>query len=403
MSHHLHIDPVAGISGDMLLGALIDAGAPIDEVRRDLGRLAIDGWAVEAERVTRHGLTGTLVTIDTTDTAHHRAAAELTRLVAEAALPDPITRRAIAVIERIAVVEAAIHGIAVADVHFHEVGALDTIVDVVGVCSVLHRLGVGSVTCGPLPTGSGTVTTVHGELPVPAPATSALIAGTGLEWTFTDDPMELVTPTGAAIVAEFAVPARGSSMSVSSIGYGFGQSTRLPRANCCRVTLGVLSDASATDRVVRLGTTVDDQSPELLAVALSDLLEAGALDVWSTPVVMKKGRLGSDVTVLCRIEDEARLVDQLFTSTTTLGVRREEIERHVVAREFLVVDVGGQPIRVKVRHRNGAVIGAKPELDDCRRAAAELGRSLDDVRDRALSGLESTMTSDEPPPNPQGS
>lgn len=387
MSRHAHIDPVAGVSGDMLLGALVDAGAPIDEVREDLARLAVDGWVVEVQPVTRHGLTGLLATVDTTDTAEHRAAGELTRIIAEAGLPEPVTRRAIAVIERIAAVEATIHGVAVTDVHLHEVGALDTIVDVVGVCSALHRLAVGSVTCGPLPTGSGTVMTAHGELPVPAPATLALLAGTGLELIFTDDPMELVTPTGAALVAEFATPARGMSMTVSSLGYGFGRSTRLARANCCRVVLGGASDASATDRVVRLGTTIDDQSPEALAVASSDLLDAGALDVWSTPVVMKKGRLGSDVTVLCRIEDEARLVERLFDHTTTLGIRREVIERHVAAREFVVVDVDGQAIRVKVRRRAGVVIGAKPELDDCRRAAMELGVPLDDVRDRAVGRL----------------
>jgi pyridinium-3,5-bisthiocarboxylic acid mononucleotide nickel chelatase len=392
MSRHLHIDAVTGVSGDMLLGALLDAGAPVDDVRGDLDGLAIGGWDLTVERVTRRGLTGTLATIDTTDTARHRAAAELIGIIADAGLPAPITRRAVAVIERIAAVEAAIHGIALADVHFHEVGALDTIIDVVGVCSALHRLDVGSVTCGPLPTGAGTVRTAHGVLPVPAPATLALIAGTELEWIFTDDPMELVTPTGAALVAEFARPAVGRSMTVSSIGYGFGQSTRLPRANCCRVTLGTASGASrtSTDRVVRLGTTIDDQSPESLAVALSDLLEAGALDVWSTPVVMKKGRLASDVTVLCHLDDEAQFVDRLFAHTTTLGVRREVIERHVAAREFVVVDVDGQTIRVKVRRRNGAVIAAKPELDDCRRAAVELGRSLDDVRERALGRFESS-------------
>jgi uncharacterized protein (DUF111 family) len=216
----------------------------------------------------------------------------------------------------------------------------------------------------------------------------ALIAGTGLEWTFTDDPMELVTPTGAALVGEFATPALHTTMTVSSIGYGFGTSTRLPRANCCRVMVGLDAAGADTDRVVRLGTTVDDQSPESLAVALSDLLDAGALDVWSTPVVMKKGRLASDVTILCRLEDETRLVEQLFAHTTTLGVRREVIERHVADREFVDVVVDGEQIRVKVRRRHGAVIGAKPELDDCRRAATALGCSIDEVRDRALGRVE---------------
>jgi len=390
MTRHLHIDPVAGVSGDMLLGALADAGAPLDAVRADLARLGIDGWELVTERVTRHGLTGTLATVRTTDTASHRSAAELARIIGAAGLRQPVAAAAAAVIERIATVEAAIHGIAVAEVHLHEVGALDTLIDVVGVCSALDHLGVASVTCGALPTGSGTVVTAHGELPVPAPATLGLIAGTGLEWRATDDPIELVTPTGAALVAHFARPALGTTSTVDAIGYGFGSSTRLARANCCRVTIGAAAAApssAAADTVVRLGTTIDDQSPESLAIAADVLLAVGALDVWSAPVVMKKGRLGSDLTVLCRPADEARLVDALFAHTTTLGVRRELIERHIADRAERVVDVDGHPIRVKLRSRNGEPLGAKPELDDCAAAASALGTTVDTIRVRALAAL----------------
>ena len=367
----------------MLLGALFDLGARIGDVRADLALLDLPGWALAAERVTRHGITGTLATVDTNDRADHRSAAELLNLIASAGLRPGVAATARAVIERIAVVEAAIHAIPIDEVHFHEIGALDTIIDVVGVCSALDHLDVTSFTCGALPTGSGTVTTAHGELPVPAPATLALIAGTGIAWRFTDDPMELVTPTGAALVAELARPALGTEIDVAAVGYGFGSSVRLSRANCCRLMLSAEKPVS----VVRLGTTIDDQSPESVAVALEECMAQGALDAWTTPVFMKKGRLGSDITVLCRAADEAHLVDVLFKHTTTLGVRRTTVERHVADRTEHIVDVDGLPIRVKVRHRNGRQLGAKPELDDCAAAARSLGVSVDDVRRRALAML----------------
>ncbi len=397
MSRWLHIDPVAGVSGDMLFGALVDAGVSLDDVRDRLGRLAIEDWSISAERVTRHGLTGTLLTVYTGDTADHRDAAELLRIVRSAGLPKRVTTQASAIVERIAAVEAAIHAIPVAEVHFHEVGALDTIIDVVGVCVALDLLDIEGVSCSPLPTGFGTVTTAHGELPIPAPATLALIAGTGLEWRFTDDPLELVTPTGAAIIAELAEPASGTVISTDAIGYGFGRSTALSRANCCRIAIGRRSTESAAsaaslETVVRLSTTIDDQSPESVGVVVDDLLGRGVLDVWTSPVVMKKGRIGTELTVLCRAGDESAVVDHLFVHTTTLGVRREVIERHVAERATGTVEVGGHPIRVKVRRRGAALLGVKPELEDCRAAAASLGVPVDELRDRAVAAAESMLT-----------
>lgn len=397
MTRRVHLDPVAGVSGDMLLGALLDAGAPLDGVRADLERLDVPDWKLTVERVTRHGLTGTLATVHTADTAHHRGARELHRLIDAADLRPAVAAAAHAVIDRIAEVEAAIHGIPVTDVHFHEVGALDTLVDIVGVCSALDHLGVAldgtGMTCTPLPTGAGTVQTAHGELPVPAPATLGLIAGTGIEWRVTDDPMELVTPTGAALVAQLSRPALGTTTAVATVGYGFGQSTRLDRANCCRVVLGSGADLAgradaASDTVVRLAATIDDQTPEELAAAVAAAFAAGAVDAWLTPVVMKKGRLGSDLTVLVRPADEGALTDLLFRHTTTLGVRRETIVRHVAEREIVEVDVDGATVRVKLRRRDGAALGAKPELDDCVVAAERLGLTIDEVRRRAIARLD---------------
>jgi uncharacterized protein (TIGR00299 family) protein len=386
----LHVDPVAGASGDMLLGALLDAGAPLDAVRADLDRLGVPGWELEAERVTRHGVTGTLATVRTDDTASHRAPSELTRIIAAAALRAPVAAAATSVIERLAAAEAAIHGVDVTEVHLHEVGALDTLIDVVGVCSALDHLGValapGALTCSPLPTGSGTVHTRHGELPVPAPATLAVLEGTGIEWRVTDDPLELVTPTGAALLAHLATPARGVHIAVAATGYGFGSSTRLARANCCRVLVG--ADAGGTtDTVVRLATTLDDQSPEELAVAVEECLAAGAVDAWVAPVAMKKGRLGSELTVLCQLADEARLAALLFVHTTTLGIRRDTVDRHVAERQECTVTVEGHAVRVKIRSWGGRQLGAKPELDDCVAAARETGSTVESVRRRALAAL----------------
>lgn len=389
----LHVDPVTGASGDMLLGALLDAGAPLDAVRADLSRLDVPGWELTAERVTRHGLTGTLATVRTDDTAEHRSPAELTRIVAAAGLQAPVAAAAIAVIDRLAAAEAAIHGVDVSDVHLHEVGALDTLLDVVGVCSALDHLGVefaaGALTCAPLPTGSGTVHTRHGELPIPAPATLALLTGTGIEWRVTDDPLELVTPTGAALLAHLARPASATTIAVSATGYGFGSSTRLARANCCRVLVGdgATRTIESADTVVRLATTLDDQSPEELAVAVAECLDAGALDAWLAPVAMKKGRLGSELTVLCWAADEARLVEALFVHTTTLGIRRDAMSRHLAQREERTVLVDGFEVRVKVRSWRGRPLGAKPELDDCVAAARATGSTVESIRRAALAAL----------------
>ena len=381
MSVRLHIDPVSGISGDMLLGALLDAGAPEDAIRADLERLRIDGWRLDVQRVTRHGLTGSQAAIATADVADHRSADELHRTISTADLPAGVASRANAVVDRLAVAEAAIHGVTVDEVHFHEVGALDTIIDIVGVCSAIHHLGVGQATCGPLPTGSGTVTTDHGVLPVPAPATLRVLERTGHVWEFTPDRMELVTPTGAALVAEFTAPATGTSMSIEAIGYGFGMSTRLPRANCVRVLLGTSVHADAaddperpTEPVVVLQTTIDDQSPEWVASAIDACIDAGAFDGWTSPVVMKQRRLGSDVTIICPPGSEASVVDRLFAHTTTLGIRRSELRRYVAARAEDTVEIDGITIRVKRRAwAAGASTGWKPEHRDVMHAASTLG------------------------------
>jgi uncharacterized protein (TIGR00299 family) protein len=382
MTNQLHIDPVTGVSGDMLLGALVDAGAPIDAIRADLDRLGIGGWRLDVDRVVRHGLTGSLATVTTGDTAPHRSAGQLQQIVAAAGLSPAVAHGASSIIERLAVAEAEIHGIAPEEVHLHEIGALDTIVDVVGVCSALHVLDVDSVTCGPLPTGSGSVTTAHGVLPVPAPATVRVLEGTGHVWSFTDDPMELVTPTGAAIVAEFARPSAGAAMSVDAIGYGFGSSHRLTRANCVRVMIGRSSSRRPTESVVVLRTSIDDQSPELLASALDSCIEAGAVEAWTSPVVMKQRRLGSEVTIICPPDTESAVVDRLFELTTTLGVRRSLLERYVAPRVEETVDVDGVAVRVKFRNWAGDASSWKPEHRDVIRAASELGWTPTEVARR---------------------
>lgn len=379
MTVHLHLDPTTGVSGDMLLGALVDAGAPVDDVRADLDRLEVPGWTLDVDPVVRHGISGSLARVATADTATHRSASELRRIITAAGLPAMITDRSIAVIDRIAVAEAAIHGIDAEEVHFHEVGALDTIVDVVGVCSAWHHLGIGSATCAALPTGSGTVTTAHGELPVPAPATLRVLEGTGHVWRLTDDPMELVTPTGAALVAELTEPSTSIEMTVTAIGYGFGTATKLPRANCLRAVLGTTTDDAAIHPVVLLSATIDDQSPERVAAALDACVEAGAHEAWSAAVAMKKRRLGTDVTVVCPIDAEQAVVDLLFTWTTTLGVRRQPIARYEAGRSETTADVDGRTIRVKVRSWRGRTLGWKAEHDDVVDAARALERTPDEV------------------------
>jgi pyridinium-3,5-bisthiocarboxylic acid mononucleotide nickel chelatase len=383
-----YFDCFAGASGDMLLGSLLDAGLSLEELKADLSQLRVKGYRLAADRVTRRGLTGTHLRVDTSQVepgdrpARHPADVEA--ILGGSGLPHRVVERSLAVFRRIARVEAGIHGTSVDEVHFHEIGAVDSLVDIVGLAAGLERLGVEQVYASPLPLGSGTVETEHGRLPVPAPATLALLAEVGAPTLPGPGPGELVTPTGAGLLAELATFER-PAMAVRRVGYGFG--TRdYPWANGLRVWLGeplaAAEDTHAAD-VVELACNLDNASGEVLGYVLERLLAAGALDAWFTPIQMKKNRPAVKLSVLARPEDRERLADLLLRETPTLGVRYQALSRTVAGREIRAVETPWGRVRVKIKLLGGQPVAAAPEYEDCARLAAAAGVPLEQVMEAA--------------------
>jgi pyridinium-3,5-bisthiocarboxylic acid mononucleotide nickel chelatase len=366
----LWLNPFSGISGDMLLGTLLDLGAPLDGVRAAVARTGLDGWELTAEHVTRGGIGATRAVVEVTDTATERRAAELLARVADV----PVASRAV---QAIAEVEARIHGIDPAKVHLHEIGGHDTIVDTVGVAAALDLLRVSEVHCGPLALGSGTVTTRHGVLPVPAPATAALLAQAGAPVVGAGEG-ETVTPTGAALLV--AAGARFGplpAMALRGVGYGAGGRDPAGRANVLQALLGAA--AGAVEPMLLLETNVDDVTGEVLGHLVGRLLDAGAADAWLSPIVMKKGRPAHTVHVLVAPERAADCERIVLAETGSLGLRRTPVDRAALPRHTTTVDVDGHPIRLK-----HGPWGVKPEHDDVAAAAAALDLPLREVARRAL-------------------
>jgi uncharacterized protein (TIGR00299 family) protein len=377
MGRGVYVDCFSGASGDMLLGALLDAGVEIEALRAGLRSLAVGGWSLQAEVVQSHGLRGTRARVGLEHADQpHRGLSEVQRIIRSGALPTAVVDRACEVFQRLGEVEAFIHGTSVEDVEFHEVGAIDSIVDVVGVVLGLHLLDVdwSRVYCSGLPLGSGWVKTQHGLFPVPAPATLELIRRGGA--LLRADPVseqtgELTTPTGAALLT---VLGRFSSacevQRVEKVGYGFG--TREPAwPNAVRVLIGASATRSSglvRESVVEIQTNLDDASPEELGFAMERLLEAGALDVAFSPLQMKKNRPGVLVRVLARLEDGQRLAEMVLEHTSALGARVTTVERVIARRSERVAVTPWGDVRVKVKHFGSRELVA-PEYEDCARLA----------------------------------
>jgi uncharacterized protein (TIGR00299 family) protein len=373
----------SGIAGDMALGALIDAGADVDELRTMLGRLPVSGWSIETETVLRSGIGGTKVHVNVTAVPPARSAAVVAAIVAEAQLPERVHRRALATFRALAEAEGRVHRQPPESVHFHEVGALDAIIDVVGTCIALELLGVDDVASSPVADGTGTVRAAHGVLPVPVPAVVSLLAGAptyGL-----DIQRELTTPTGAALLAANVVEWGGMpAMTIERSGYGAGTADLGDRPNLTRVVIGPraaagsVAESVALQTVVLLETNVDDVTGETLAFTIEELLAAGAHDAWLTPIIMKKGRPAFTVSVLADPADAAPLRAVLVRETGTMGVRGRTMERWPQSRTFDTVTIEGHEIRVK-----STTGRAKAEHDDVARAARALGQPLREIARRA--------------------
>jgi hypothetical protein len=370
--------PFSGIAGDMALAACLDAGADIDGVRELLGRLDLPGWSLDVESVLRGGLAATHVTVRVEDRAGSRTAGAIVAIVEAAELPPRVRSRAVATFRALAEVEGRRHGVPAEEVHLHEVGGHDAVVDVVGTCAALELLGVDVVACGPVATGVGTASSAHGLIPVPGPAVIELLRGAAISQV--DVPHELTTPTGAALLRALCsswgpLPA----MTITGAGYGAGTRELPSRPNVLQLVLGDATDAGAAGRgdgqpLVELSANVDDATGEQLAHALATLLEAGAADAWVTPVVMKKGRPGHVVSVLADPAVAAPLAAVLTTETGSLGVRARAVDRWPAPRTMDSVDVDGHPVRIKVTPAR-----TKVEHDDAAEVAKRTGRPLREV------------------------
>ena len=374
----------------MTLGALVDAGCALEVLRGNLERLRVPGWEIAAEKVWKNGMAATYVSVKTEDTQTHRSLSTIRGILEQSDLAPAVKQRATAIFTRLGEAEAAVHHVPLEKVHFHEVGAIDAIVDIVGACIGFAELAIESFACSPLNVGGGTVKMAHGVLPVPAPATARLLLG---KPTYSNGVQrELVTPTGAAIVATVC-EAFGPqpSMKVSAIGYGAGRTDLESQPNVLRIMVGEVGERGldshgGTIRV--LEANLDDMNPQIFGYLLERALGAGALDVFATPVQMKKSRPGTLVTILCKPQDEEKFRGMLFAETTTLGVRSQLVERYSLPREHVTVKTRFGDVRVKVSRTDGRVQHASPEYEDCRKLAEDGNVPLQEVMEQAMLRFE---------------
>ena len=402
---HIHFDSVGGASGDMILAALLDLGVSRDDLQRQLAGLPIGPFEIEAVSISEQGLRGTRIHVHAASHAHihkgadhpqpkahppHRGLREIRVLIEGSQLPPAVKANSLRVFQRLAEAEALVHGSTPDQVHFHEVGAVDAIIDIVGACLGLEMLGVTGVSVSPLPLGHGAVKCAHGILPVPAPATVELLKGFPVAPA--DEPFELVTPTGAALLTTWKTQETFPPGSrILKIGQGFGHRTLNGRPNVLRAILmesgsvAAAADACpATDACLVLECNLDDLTPELAGSLPNRLLDAGALDVFLTPVQMKKQRPGILLTVLCRPEQREAMLDMIFRESTTFGIREHSVRRTVLERRHENVETPFGRIRVKIGRWQGADITASPEYDDCLKAAERAGVSVRAVYEAAL-------------------
>ncbi len=417
MTRIAYFDMPAGISGDMTLAAFIHAGLSLEDLTYGLAPLGLSGYTLRAEPASQHALGGTHVIVDVEADQPQRDWRTIRTIIADSGLAKRAKERSLRIFGALAVAEASVHGVAVDDVHFHEVGALDSIIDIVGTAVALDLLDIETVYASPFAQGHGWADSQHGLIPVPAPATLALLARVNAPTVPLDTDKETVTPTGAAIVTALAEAFDRPPMTVQAVGYGFG-TRRMPWPNCLRIWLGTsvasrtddapftavpisddvpLSNVMAdptSDAEILLSANIDDMTPEALAYALERLFAAGALDAWFTPITMKKSRPAVQVSAICSDADRLAVTATLLRETTTFGVRATPITREKADRRWETVVTQWGPVRVKIKEWEGTALDAVPEYEqvaaiaraaevpfrEVYAAAAEAGRQFVGVR-----------------------
>ncbi|HLZ91859.1 MAG TPA: nickel pincer cofactor biosynthesis protein LarC [Candidatus Acidoferrum sp.] len=387
-----YFDCFSGISGDMTLGALLDAGCHIERLREGLRGLQVPGWELSAEKVWKNGMAATYARVKTDDRQTHRSLGAILQILDQAQLPSPVRHHASAIFQKLGEAEARVHDVPLEKIHFHEVGAVDAIVDIVGACIGFHLLGIEKFACSPLNVGGGAAKMAHGILPVPAPATANLLQG---KPTYSNGVQrELVTPTGAAIVATLCDSfGPQPAMSVSAIGYGAGAADLEGQPNVLRIMLGDAAEKVVPgydQEITVIEANLDDMNPQIYGYFQEKALAAGALDVFTAPVQMKKNRPGTLLTVLCRPADAQALMSLIFAETTTFGARSYTAQRRVLPRESVKVMTKFGEVRVKLSRVNGRILHVSPEYDDCRKLAEEKNVPLQRIINEALRAYEST-------------
>jgi len=385
-----YFDCFSGISGDMTLGALVDAGVAQSHLCEQLRGLDVPGWELTSEKVWKNGMSSTYVKVKTEDQSKHRSLSTILDILQKSQLSPRVREQASAIFRKLGEAEATVHGVPIKKIHFHEVGAVDAIVDIVGACIGFETLGIEQFVCSPLNVGGGTAKMAHGVLPVPAPATAKLLLG---KPTYSNGVQkELVTPTGAAIVATLC-PHFGSQppMSVSSIGYGAGTADLEGQPNVVRIMIGETLErtvAGFDEEIAVIEANLDDMNPQIYGYFQEKALAAGALDVYSTPVQMKKNRPGILLTLLCQPHDTDALMDLVFTETTTFGARTYRAQRRTLPREWVSVRTQFGEVRMKISRVNGHIRHAAPEFEDCKKIAEQLHVPLHLVMDEAKRAFE---------------
>jgi uncharacterized protein (TIGR00299 family) protein len=387
-----YFDCFSGISGDMTLGALVDAGCSADLLRAELRALQVPGWEFSTEKVWKNGMSATYVRVKTEDQHKHRSLSTILEILKNSKLAPQVRDRASAIFQKLGQAEAHVHDAPIEKVHFHEVGAVDAIVDIVGACIGFHALGIERFACSALNVGGGTAKMAHGILPVPAPATARLLQGAP---TYSNGVQhELVTPTGAAIVATLCDSfGPQPPMTVSAIGYGAGTEDLDGQPNVMRILIGEAAGKSTTavdEEISIIEANLDDMNPQIYGYVVEKVLAAGALDVYTTALQMKKNRPGTLLTILCKPADTEALMGLIFAETTTFGVRTHRAQRRALAREWVNVSTSYGDVRIKLSRSNGHVQHVAPEFDDCRKLAVEKQVPLQQVISEALRSYEAT-------------
>ncbi len=381
-----YFDCFSGISGDMTLGALVDAGCDLELLRSGLQGLRVPGWAIAAEKVWKSGMSATFVRVTTEDQIKHRSHSAILEILGKSNLSAPVRDKAAAIFRKLGEAEASVHDVPLEKIHFHEVGAVDAIVDIVGACIGFESLSIQKFACSPLNVGGGTAKMAHGILPVPVPATAKLLQG---KPTYSNGVQrELVTPTGAAIVATLCDHfGPQPAMSVSAIGYGAGAVDLEGQPNVVRIMIGEAAEKVVPgfdEEISVIEANLDDMNPQIYGYFSEKAFAAGALDVYTTPVQMKKNRPGTLLTVLCKASDINVLMTLVFAETTTFGARTYTAQRRTLPRESVNVHTQFGDVRIKLSRVNGRILHVAPEFEDCRKLAVEKNVPLQRVISDAL-------------------